>query len=108
MHKQFSIVQPKLERHTDKLAHSLTHSLTHQYSRTEIIQDNLNPEWATQIKIEYHFEIVQNLRFEVVSRTRAFVVIVFVVIAIVVVAIVVVIVVVIAVAIYEHFFKRCI
>ncbi|ETN69985.1 hypothetical protein NECAME_05043 [Necator americanus] len=33
--------------------------------RTERLQNSLNPEWATQIRIEYFFEEKQSMKFEV-------------------------------------------
>ena len=33
--------------------------------RTETIQDNLNPEFATKIKIDFRFETQQKLKFAV-------------------------------------------
>lgn len=36
-----------------------------EIGRTEVIQDNLNPKFAKKILIQYHFEQIQHLRFEV-------------------------------------------
>ena len=36
-----------------------------QYERTETIQDNLNPEFAKKLIIDYFFEEAQRLKFEV-------------------------------------------
>lgn len=36
-----------------------------EIGRTEVIQDNLNPKFAKKILMQYHFEQVQRLRFEV-------------------------------------------
>jgi hypothetical protein len=33
--------------------------------QTEVIDDNLNPEFAKTIQVDYHFEVKQRLRFEV-------------------------------------------
>ena len=37
----------------------------YEIGKTEIIQDNLNPEWIKKFILNYNFEIVQRLRFEV-------------------------------------------
>ena len=37
----------------------------YEIGRTEIIQDNLNPEWVKKFVINYNFETVQRLKFEV-------------------------------------------
>lgn len=34
------------------------------YKRTEVIDNNLNPDFVTKIEIEYHFEQQQMLKFE--------------------------------------------
>jgi len=39
-----------------------------EIQRTKTIWDNLNPEWSDQILLDYHFELVQDLRFEVYDR----------------------------------------
>jgi hypothetical protein len=36
-----------------------------EIGRTEVIQDNLNPKFAKKILLQYHFEQIQHLRFEV-------------------------------------------
>ncbi|KHJ85311.1 hypothetical protein OESDEN_14966 [Oesophagostomum dentatum] len=36
-----------------------------EFGRTERLQNTLNPEWATQIRIEYFFEEKQTMKFEV-------------------------------------------
>lgn len=36
-----------------------------EIGRTEIIKDNLNPEWVKKFEINFNFETVQKLRFEV-------------------------------------------
>ena len=36
-----------------------------EHGRTEIIWDNLNPEFANKFVIDYHFETQQKLKFEV-------------------------------------------
>lgn len=36
-----------------------------EIGRTEVIQDNLNPKFAKKILLQYHFEQIQRLRFEV-------------------------------------------
>lgn len=36
-----------------------------ELGRTEVIQDNLNPKFAKKIQMQYHFEQIQRLRFEV-------------------------------------------
>jgi hypothetical protein len=36
-----------------------------EVGRTEVIQDNLNPKFAKKILLQYHFEQIQHLRFEV-------------------------------------------
>lgn len=36
-----------------------------EIGRTEVIQDNLNPRFAKKILMQYHFEQIQRLRFEV-------------------------------------------
>lgn len=36
-----------------------------EIGRTEVIQDNLNPRFVKKILIQYHFEQIQRLRFEV-------------------------------------------
>ena len=36
-----------------------------EIGRTEVIQDNLNPKFAKKILMQYHFEQIQRLRFEV-------------------------------------------
>lgn len=36
-----------------------------EIGRTEIIQDNLNPKFAKKVLMQYHFEQIQRLRFEV-------------------------------------------
>lgn len=36
-----------------------------EIGRTEVIQDDLNPKFAKKILMQYHFERMQNLRFEV-------------------------------------------
>ncbi|XP_037082721.1 copine-8-like, partial [Pollicipes pollicipes] len=36
-----------------------------EYKRTEIIYDNLNPDFATKVVVTYHFEEQQRLRFDV-------------------------------------------
>lgn len=36
-----------------------------EIGRTEIIQDNLNPKFAKKVVMQYHFEQIQRLRFEV-------------------------------------------
>ncbi|KAG8286513.1 hypothetical protein J6590_057598 [Homalodisca vitripennis] len=37
----------------------------HEICRTEIIENNLNPDFTTKVRIVYRFEIQQNLKFEV-------------------------------------------
>ncbi|XP_054263178.1 copine-8-like [Macrosteles quadrilineatus] len=37
----------------------------HEICRTEAIKNNLNPDFTTKVRLEYRFEIQQNLRFEV-------------------------------------------
>lgn len=37
----------------------------HELDRTEIIDNNLNPEWVKKIVTNYHFESIQHMRFEV-------------------------------------------
>ena len=37
----------------------------YQIGKTEIIQDNLNPEWVKKFILNYSFETVQKLRFEI-------------------------------------------
>lgn len=37
----------------------------HELDRTEVIDNNLNPEWVKKILMNYHFESIQHLRFEV-------------------------------------------
>lgn len=34
-----------------------------EYGRTETIMDNLNPNFATSIIIDYYFEVQQHLKF---------------------------------------------
>jgi len=36
-----------------------------EIGRTEVIQDNLNPKFAKKVLMQYHFEQIQRLRFEV-------------------------------------------
>lgn len=36
-----------------------------EIGRTEVIQDNLNPKFVRKVLIQYHFEQIQRLRFEV-------------------------------------------
>ncbi|XP_037092088.1 copine-8-like [Pollicipes pollicipes] len=36
-----------------------------EYKRTEVVADNLNPDFATKVPIAYHFEEQQYLRFDV-------------------------------------------
>ena len=36
-----------------------------EFGRTEIIWDNLNPEFATKFTMDYRFEIQQKIKFEV-------------------------------------------
>ena len=36
-----------------------------EIGRTEVIQDNLNPKFAKKILLQYHFEQIQRLRFQV-------------------------------------------
>ncbi|CAG7690003.1 unnamed protein product, partial [Allacma fusca] len=36
-----------------------------EYMRTEVVWDNLNPEFATKVKIDYRFEEEQLIRFVV-------------------------------------------
>lgn len=36
-----------------------------EIGRTEIVKDSTSPEFTTQFKLDYHFEEVQNLRFDV-------------------------------------------
>jgi Ca2+-dependent lipid-binding protein len=36
-----------------------------EFGRTEQIEDNLNPDFEKHFELEYRFEIVQELRFEV-------------------------------------------
>ena len=38
-----------------------------QFSETEAIDDNLNPDFAKTIIIDFHFEIKQKLRFEIID-----------------------------------------
>ena len=33
--------------------------------RTEVIHDNLNPQWVTKINVDYHFEQADNYKLEV-------------------------------------------
>ena len=47
---------------------TLTHSLSlssMQYARTELIKNNLNPEFSKAIELDYRFEEVQKLKFSV-------------------------------------------
>lgn len=37
----------------------------HEIARTEIISDTLNPQWVKKVIIDYNFETVQKLRFEI-------------------------------------------
>lgn len=36
-----------------------------EIGRTEVVKDSNSPEFTTQFKLDYHFEEVQNLRFDV-------------------------------------------
>lgn len=36
-----------------------------EFGRTETIRDNLNPDFVHKFVVEYHFEEMQNLRFEI-------------------------------------------
>ncbi|KAK6036812.1 C2 domain protein [Cooperia oncophora] len=38
--------------------------------RTECVKNTLNPEWATQIRIEYFFEERQTMRFEIGTKHK--------------------------------------
>ena len=42
--------------------------IRYEAGRTESIRDNLNPEWATKIEIDYFFEEEQKLRIEVYDK----------------------------------------
>lgn len=37
----------------------------HVLDRTEVVDNSLNPEWVKKIVMNYHFESIQHLRFEV-------------------------------------------
>jgi len=39
-----------------------------EIQRTKTVWDSLNPEWSDQILLDYHFELVQELRFDVYDR----------------------------------------
>ena len=40
-------------------------------NRTEVIQDNLNPEFSKKITLDYRFETQQKLKFEVYDSDSA-------------------------------------
>ena len=37
----------------------------HEFGRTEIMWDNLNPDFERKFQLDYHFELHQELRFSV-------------------------------------------
>ena len=41
-----------------------------EFGRTEVIWDNLNPEFATKFMVDYRFEVQQKLKFEVYDIAR--------------------------------------
>lgn len=36
-----------------------------QIARTEMIKDSLNPQWVKKVVLDYNFETIQKLRFEI-------------------------------------------
>ena len=40
----------------------------HEIGRTEVIMDNLNPEFATKFKVDYRFETQQKFKFAVYDQ----------------------------------------
>lgn len=36
-----------------------------EIARTEVIQDTLNPEWVKKVVLNYNFETIQKLKFEI-------------------------------------------
>jgi copine 1/2/3 len=45
--------------------HLLTSSPCTEHKRTETIQDNLNPTFSTPIVVDFFFELIQRIRFDV-------------------------------------------
>jgi hypothetical protein len=44
---------------------------TKKIGKTELIADNLNPEFVTELKVDYHFEEMQNFRVDVYDIDNA-------------------------------------